>query len=379
MPAFLYKLIGPSVWRMPLAAIISAAAAYLLCFPLRRISVRLKLMDNPSERSSHTIPTPRTGGVAIVLGALVGVLFVFSPTWSFLITIGIGALVALASFVDDIWPIPPLPRIVAHVLVAFLCIRMIGLAPHDLGLPYLTIDITGWVGVFIATLFVVAFVNFYNFMDGIDGQAATQGMFGGITIALLLLYAHSGNSVFSAAALAGACMGFVPHNTSSDNKLFMGDTGSTTLGFGFAMLTLIGGARTQVPWVAFILPWALFIYDPVFSIIKRILQGANPTKPHREFHFHLLVRCGWSHARVTRVQDILILTCCLGGWIYAWHTDWVRLVVLCLLAVMFAGYSIWVHWYFARHCQDKLSQNGGHKEDPQTGNVQLPTDVPAEI
>ena len=329
--------------------IVAMIATYLLCFPVQKLSVRLGLLDEPGDRSSHTNAVPRTGGIAIILGALIGVMSVFAPRWPFLVAAGVGAFVALASLVDDIRPIPALPRLLVHIAVAFFSIWLIGLGPQkDIGLPYVKVVMSPWVSIIVATIFVAGFVNFFNFMDGINGIAATQGMAGGVFIALLLRQGGSGNSVFTAAALAGACGGFLPHNAPKA-RMFMGDTGATTLGFGLAMLALIGGSKSAIPWIAFLLPLSVFIYDPAFTVIKRIIQGHNPMKPHREFHFHLLIRSGWSHAKVMRSIDMLILICGIAGWLYARGNHRDRLIILSVIVGIFASCSILVHCYFREH------------------------------
>lgn len=366
MLAFLYNLgLENNNWRMPLAMVIAAAATYLLCFPIRKLSLRLHLLDQPTNRSSHSTPVPRTGGIAIIFGAIVGVGFVFKPSLPFLLVLGIGGAIALISLADDIRSIPPIPRLIVQIVVAVGSILLVKLYPTRLDLPFIHMsDLPVWVGVALATLYVVAFVNFYNFMDGINGIAASQGLTGGVTLALLLLYASSGNSVFTAAALAGACGGFLPHNAPRA-RMFMGDTGSTTLGFGFAMLTLIGGARTDVPWIAFVLPFSLFIYDAGFTVIKRVVQGHNPLRPHREFHFHLLIRCGWSHARVMRWQDGLLILSAVASWGYfSFADDAIRVAILAGVAVMLVSYSVIVHTFFRRH-QRAVQQSEAERPQPE--------------
>ncbi|MFP3937579.1 MAG: glycosyltransferase family 4 protein [Phycisphaerae bacterium] len=347
---------------MPISFVVAALATYLLTFPVRHLGERLNLIDIPGQRSSHTNPTPRTGGVAIIFGILIGVASAFRPSVPFLWAAGVGGLVAGISFVDDMVNISAGPRFLVHILVAGLTIGLIGLIPDGFGLPIYTgrIDLPEWLGFLLATMFVVGFVNAYNFMDGINGLAASQGVWAGVTISIMLLFAGSGNSIYTAGALGGACLGFLPHNFPRA-KIFMGDIGATVLGFGLAMLVLIGAARSSISWIAFVIPLSLFIWDPLFTVMKRIFQGHNPLRPHREFHFHLLVRCGWSHDSVTRLQNVLMMVLCACGFLYGWAhrmtddpilPDQIRVGVLVFVFAGLATYSALVHWYFAHNRLD---------------------------
>jgi UDP-N-acetylmuramyl pentapeptide phosphotransferase/UDP-N-acetylglucosamine-1-phosphate transferase len=352
---------------------VAAVASVLLGFPLRLVSQRLRILDKPGERSSHTIPTPRTGGIAIVLGLLAGVA---SALWlqpgramnlPFLVAAGIGTLVAAVSFLDDVISIPSLPRLAVHFLVAGGTIAAVKLFLVDLGLPFVHIHLPWWAGLILGTFFVVAYINFFNFMDGINGIAAFQGILGGATLAILLAWnatLHSrvteSNSTLTAAALAGACIGFLPHNFPRA-RTFMGDVGSTTLGFALAMLTLVGGTRPHtghLPWLAFVLPLGVFIYDATFTLIKRIIRRENFLKPHREHHYQLLIRSGWTHTSVTLLQGALMGVCCVGAIVYAFGARMdstaggaVQTAVLAVVLTMLGTYSVLVHRYFARHGQ----------------------------
>jgi UDP-N-acetylmuramyl pentapeptide phosphotransferase/UDP-N-acetylglucosamine-1-phosphate transferase len=369
-----YYIIGDSLWRMPLAVVFGVIASYLACFPVIHLSHRLHILDRPGERSSHKRPTPRSGGIAIIFGALVGVACVFSFTPAFLLVTLIGAVVAAVSFVDDVYSVRPSLRLAIQTAVAAASIYTVRLSPEVLALPFVTIELGPILGYLLALLVVVGFVNAFNFIDGMNGLAASQGVWGGITISLLLFSGHSGNSVFTAAALSGACLGFLPHNFPRA-KLFMGDIGAITVGFGLAMLTLVGAARTDVPWIAFLLPLSLTIYDPLFTVIKRICQGHNPLVPHREFHFHLLLRCGWTHDDNTRLQNILMAVSGLAGLIYAWppapYAEPIRLALLGGVTLMLATYSVWVHVYFMKHRLDRQEQQAP-EADFEVPRAELP-------
>lgn len=352
----LLEMLGVSLTSMPArmlaVLIVSVVGTYLLTFPVTQLGRRSRILDEPGHRSSHTEVVPRTGGLAVVAGAILTMLLLSKPSLAFIVAGGIGALIFVVSLWDDVRTIPAIPRLLTHVLVAALAVWMVKLEPRALGLPFADVPLSIWIGGILAVLFVVGFVNFFNFMDGINGIAASQCVFGGGTIALLLWWGGQNNSVLTATVIAGASLGFLPHNFPRA-RLFLGDVGSTTLGFLLAMLTLVGSVHSPYPWVAFILPLGVFIYDATFTLIKRVLRGENPTQAHREHHYQLLVRCGWSHARVMSVQATLMLLHSVGAVVYARGGDATRLGVLLVLLAINLVYSIAVHRYFRTHRTDQ--------------------------
>jgi len=334
--------------RMFLAGLVSTLAALGLGWPIRRLGLALGVMDKPSHRSSHFVPVPRTGGIAIVLGALLGILLFGKPNLPLLTAGGLGALVLGIGMADDIYPLPPLVRLLVQLAVAGCVIGFVGLEPTDLGLPYLRVPMNLWGGAAVSVLFAVGFVNFFNFMDGINGLGACQGLWGALSLGVLLLWGGAENSALVAASMAGGCLGFLPHNFPRA-RMFMGDVGSTSIGFCLAMLTLVGGSRTRLPWIAFVLPLGVFLYDAAFTLVKRALRRENILQAHREHHYQLLIRSGWSHVRVTLLQAAMMTMFCAGAALYAWGGDLLRLLVLLTLAAAMAAYSYFTHRTFARH------------------------------
>ena len=341
--------LGP--WRALPAGVLAAVATFLAARPICALGRRMRILDRPGIRSSHTTPVPRTGGLAILVGmgvalaVLAGVAPLYLPA--------LALLIAAVSFADDVRGLTFASRLLVQCLVTASAVALARLGLGDLHLPYLPAPLPAWLGAALAVLFVVSFTNFFNFMDGINGIAASQGLWGGLALSILMAARGSPNGALAAAALAGACAGFLPHNFPRA-RMFMGDVGSATIGFTLALLTLAAARDAALPWVACILPLGVFLYDATFTLLKRILRGQNVVKPHREHHYQLLIRCGWSHARVTCLQTVLMLICFAAGLVYAAAGEAARLAVLAAVVGILAGYSVFVHLYFRRRRLDEF-------------------------
>jgi UDP-N-acetylmuramyl pentapeptide phosphotransferase/UDP-N-acetylglucosamine-1-phosphate transferase len=274
------------------------ALAFLIAlgggFLYRRMAPR-RALDVPNERSSHTRPVPRGGGLVIVGGFLIGLASwlgtgnSLSPrAWGWLV----GALlVATVSFVDDLHPLPATPRLAVHGIGAIL-LTIVGVQEREL--PLL-------VALPLAFVWIALVTNVYNFMDGIDGLAASQAVIAGL--AMLAAGAIVGNPLIGIAAglIAAASAGFLVHNL-PPARLFMGDVGSTFLGFSFAALALlgnlgVGGGRLPIEFGIVIL--APFLFDSIVTLARRIARGERWYAAHRSHYYQRLVVRGASHAQVT--------------------------------------------------------------------------------
>lgn len=274
----------------------SFALAAVLTPLWRSLAARIGFLDQPNERSSHRRVTPRGGGIALV--AAVGVSLLAAPVdWTAgRVGLGLGALlVALVGLWDDRFGLSPLVRFAFHLAAALGLVLVVGgldrfPLPPPLDLPL------GPLGGPLAVLWIVAAINFYNFMDGIDGIAALQGLVTGGGLALL------GGDPFAqtlGAALAAGCLGFLLYNW-SPASIFMGDIGSGFLGFAIAALPLLTpppGRASAVLFVAISL--GLFLSDASFILFRRVVRGERWYHAHREHLYQRLVATGLGHATVT--------------------------------------------------------------------------------
>ena len=241
-------------------------------------------LDVPNERSSHQHPTPTGGGIAIVLVLLFFILKSgFFPAVIFF-TIGL-VVIAVVGFLDDWQELPIARRFVAQLLAAGLVSGGGGIFLGGSFLFYL-----------FSFVIIVSMTNLYNFMDGIDGLAGLEGFLAGIFLAWIF----TGEQARLFYLPAGCCLGFLLWNFPWRGRatIFMGDVGSTALGFSFAALVVLMAAGDWSRWVVFLLIFANFIVDGALTLAVRIWQGEQWYRPHRRHLYQLLVAVGLTHRQV---------------------------------------------------------------------------------
>jgi UDP-N-acetylmuramyl pentapeptide phosphotransferase/UDP-N-acetylglucosamine-1-phosphate transferase len=288
-------------------------AAFLVAFASVRLAIayarRRGMVDAPGRRRSHTVPTPRGGGIGIVLGALVGMpasllLLPGSPGAATVgaFTVAVIAVAAIG-WLDDHGSLPIRPRLLIQLAATLLfCIAVAsGTTSLLWSIPLLLAGV--WC------------INLHNFMDGIDGLAAQQAMFFGAASAALAWAAGNPAIAIAGLAMAAAALGFWWFNR-SPARIFMGDVGSGTLGLTvFAMSAMLWGFRTDLLWPALIFSSA-FVVDATLTLLVRMLRGARWYTPHREHLYQWLVRRGASHRKVaTGYLAWNVLVCIPVAWI----------------------------------------------------------------
>ena len=250
---------------------------------------RRGMLDRPGQRRSHSNPTPRGGGIGIVIAGLAclpGVLLGTVASWSPLLVAGLLAallLVALAGWWDDHRSLPILPRFGAQLLAVLLFAAALAAS----GLSWWWLPVLLLAGAWS--------INLHNFMDGIDGLLAQQAMFVGAGLALLAWGAGQGALALAAACLATASLGFWCLNR-SPARIFMGDVGSGSVGLLiFAFTAMLWRVETGLLWPALILSSA-FVADASLTLLSRFCRGRRWYTAHREHLYQWLVRCGLTHA-----------------------------------------------------------------------------------
>ncbi len=276
----------------------------------RHWSIDRQLLDIPNDRSSHSHPTPRGGGVIICIVSLVtfGIYLIYTGEtikWSFFA----GALiVALISLIDDLKTISPLFRILFHSLAAGLVVFELG-GFEKVYIPFYGTAVIGLAGYVFTFLWIVWLINAYNFMDGIDGIAATQAVTAGIGWCLIGFIYGAMDISFLGGVLAATSFGFLMLNW-QPAKIFMGDVGSAFLGFSFAVLPLLCLKRVEdfanagfLPIIAVLLVW-FFVFDSSVTFLKRLFRREKVWQAHREHIYQQLIISGSTHALVTALYGL---------------------------------------------------------------------------
>lgn len=276
------------------------AVSWALTLVLRRYALAKSLMDVPNERSSHSIPTPRGGGLAIVVAFTLALPILSSlgamswpVVWGLM---GAGLLVAAIGFADDHGHIAARWRLLGHFAAAIWAIFCLnGLAPIRLFND--TVDL-GWFGDILAVFYLVWMLNLYNFMDGIDGLASVEAMSVCIGICLVCWLTGSTQLVWPSLLLACAVAGFLCWNF-PPARIFMGDAGSGFLGVVLGVLVL------QATWVSSELIWSwlvllgVFIVDATWTLLRRLIRGDKVYQAHRSHAYQHASRRFGSHRVVT--------------------------------------------------------------------------------
>lgn len=298
---------GAAWWLLSGAFLLAAVASYALVEAARRWVVRRSVLDIPNDRSSHTNPTPRGGGLAIVAVVLAGVAAAAGGgavgVFSGLALCAAGALlVALVSWADDVTRLPIAARLLVHVSAAALALAGAG-AWLTLGSALPRTGAGSAAGWALALVWVVGLTNAYNFMDGIDGIAGSQAVVAGLGW-VALTWGSGRVETWLGLLLAAASLGFLVHNW-PPAKIFMGDVGSAFLGFSFATMAVLGARHDPRLGLAGVLLVWPFVFDTSFTFLRRLRKGENVFRAHRSHLYQRLVLAGYSHRFVTCLYGAL--------------------------------------------------------------------------
>ncbi len=327
------------------AVLIAALAAFALTLigtaMVRRMLSARAILDQPNNRSSHVEPTPRGGGIAVIASLmLVGGGIAFQTGSGALVAVlGLAAVLAAISWIDDLHTLSPIPRLAAQVIAVGLGLN----ALPDGGLIFQGL-LPGWLDTLIAGLMWIWFINLYNFMDGIDGIAAIETA----TIGVGLILVGSLTGGLMGGATLGAALGFLVWNR-PPARIFLGDVGSVPLGFilGWLLLDLAVNGY----WAAAVLLALYYLADATITLIKRLFRGEAVWQAHRSHFYQQAIRAlegdgptsrsraHWHIDAVIVLCNMVLLGCAAATLAYPGWTPAALLIGALAVAVLL--------WYFA--------------------------------
>jgi len=259
----------------------------LLSYIIKEYALKKSIIDIPNERSSHTIPTPRGGGLAIIITFYIGLFFSKESIPSNLFFALFSALpIVIISLLDDIKPISSKIRLLVQAISALLALYLLGGVKS---IDFIWFELSGWWLNIFAFVSILWLTNLYNFLDGIDGYAASQTLMLGLGI--FLLFSNSLGIV-----LAVASLGFLFLNWDKAS-IFMGDVGSATLGFIVAIFVFSDTSNGTIYF--WLIGLSLFWYDATLTLFRRYKNKEKLTQAHRKHGYQRLVQSGWSHQKVS--------------------------------------------------------------------------------
>ena len=323
------------------AAMLTAAVVALITTPVvRALAFRVGAVDVPKDgRRMHDHPIPRMGGLAIFFGFLLSVL-VFLPLTLPLRGMLLGAVViVILGIFDDIYALGAKLKLAVQICAALIAVLM-GNRIFLLSNPNIFSSDPfwelGWLSIPISVLWIVGITNAVNLIDGLDGLACGVSTISSMTLLVIALTVSEPDVAVLTAALAGACIGFLPYNL-NPAKIFMGDTGSTFLGFVLAVVSIQGLFKLYaimsfaVPFLVLALP----IFDTCFAILRRVSHGQSPMTPDRGHLHHRLIDMGFSQKQAVAV--LYVISAILGLSAVVLATTGVVKAMLFLLALCLCG------------------------------------------
>jgi UDP-N-acetylmuramyl pentapeptide phosphotransferase/UDP-N-acetylglucosamine-1-phosphate transferase len=290
-------------------------------------------LDIPNERSLHSRPTPRTGGIAILLGTGTGLLAAWLWNGYTVLNLPLTAAVlvlALVALLDDRHTLGAGPRLLTQIGVVSLLLFT------------QQIPISGSLALIAALLFLVWMINLYNFMDGMDGFAAGMAVFGFGTFALLAWQTGHLEFALGCAVIVAAAAGFLLLNF-PPARLFMGDTGSTVLGLLAGVVILHAHSEAILPVWLGLLVFSPFIVDASITLSTRILGGKKFWQAHKTHYYQRVVQIGWGHKRTVLAEYALMMACSATALAVARQPFVLQTTIIAAWAVIYVILIYWIH------------------------------------
>jgi Fuc2NAc and GlcNAc transferase len=272
--------------------------SFLLTYFIKNYAIKKSLVAKVTDRSSHSVPTPHGGGIAIAVTWFLGLAYLYFTNKiddTLFYALSFGVVISVVSFFDDIYELSPKLRLIVQASVAGFGIYFIsGLESINFGI--FTIENQIITNIF-AFFMIIWFINLYNFLDGINGYAGSEAVF--LALAGFVLF---GGGHFI--VLAVAVLGFLFWNYNKA-KIFMGDVGSTLLGYNVAIFTLYYANQESTNLWIWIILFGIFWFDATLTLVRRKFNGEKLSQAHKKHAYQRLTQSGWSHFKVTNYSILV--------------------------------------------------------------------------
>ena len=301
----------------------------------------LFISDSQTSRSLHTGTISRSGGLAILFALMVS-LVVYEGIYKNIL-LQLIPLLALISYIDDRGHIRAIYRLAIHIIISALFVimslslsAMVSLNEYIWSIGYATT-----IRIIVLSILLSWAINLYNFMDGMDGFAGGMAVIGFGFMSVLLLMSNNYQNMYLAVGVALSVLGFLIYNF-PPARIFMGDTGSTVIGFMMGVIIFVG-TESGVPVYLGILVFSPFIVDATVTLLSRIMRHERVWKPHRSHYYQRLVLLGWGHRKTVLSQYFLMFLCGISSVSAMTLHVWAQYYIIIMWIIIYIGLAIAIH------------------------------------
>ena len=328
----------PAIARIAAALVAALLISFIATPVVKSIAQMVGAVDVPKDnRRMHNHPRPRMGGLAIFLGFLLSTL-IFVPMSSSMrgMLLG-GVIIVILGIFDDIYALPALPKLLVQIAAALVAV-LHGNVIQVLSNPNIFSENPYWtlgsLAVPLSVIWIVAITNAVNLIDGLDGLAVGVATISSLTMLVIAMLVSENVVALMMAALAGGCIGFMPYNL-NPAKIFMGDTGSTFLGFVLATVSIQGLFKfyTIISFAVPFLMLGLPLFDTCFAILRRLAKGQSPMAPDRSHVHHRLIDMGFNQKQAVAILYVISAILGLSAVVLTTSGALKAMVLLCALCL----------------------------------------------
>ncbi|UFT98895.1 undecaprenyl/decaprenyl-phosphate alpha-N-acetylglucosaminyl 1-phosphate transferase [Radiobacillus kanasensis] len=281
--------------ELVVAFCISLLSTLILVYPIKKLAMKIGAIDHPNYRKVHTKATPRLGGLAIFLGVVIGLLYI-RPEHPQLLEIVLGAfIIVITGLLDDKYQLKPILKLSGQIAATIIVISS-GLIIDRITIPLLgVIELHGW-SIIVTFFWIIGITNAINLIDGLDGLAAGVSTIALMSITVMAFMDYRMTVIYFCIVLIASNLGFLFHNF-HPAKIYMGDTGSMFLGYSIAVISIMGLFK-NITLFSFVIPiivLAVPIFDTLFAMLRRFINGESIMMPDKKHFHHNLLAAGFSH------------------------------------------------------------------------------------